>query len=64
MLRLRTTRPISEYHHGMKRPSKKEIKAIVDGLKDKSTPTGKPGPAPAGKLAAKKSSQRIRKQGI
>jgi hypothetical protein len=47
----------------MKRPSKKDIKAAIDKLKDK--PSGPSGAEPSvGKLASKKTSQRIRKQGI
>lgn len=47
----------------MKRPSKKEIKAAIDKLKDK--PSGGATPeVNVGKLESKKSSQRIRKQGI
>ncbi len=47
----------------MNRPSKKDIKAAVDKLKDKSS--GSSGPeAKVGQLASKKSSQRIRKQGV
>ena len=53
-----------EYLKGMKRPSKKEIKAAVDKLKDKSS-GGSNAPEPhQGKLSEKKSSQRIRKQGV
>lgn len=47
----------------MKRPSKKEIKAAVDKLKDKPEGTGVPEPK-IGQLTSKKSSQRIRKQGV
>jgi hypothetical protein len=47
----------------VKRPSKKDIKAAVDKLKDK--PSGSSGAEPTvGKLASKKSNQRIRKQGV
>ncbi len=47
----------------MKRPTKKEIKAAVDKLKDK--PVGESAPdKQVGQLAEKKSSQRIRKQGV
>jgi hypothetical protein len=47
----------------MKRPSKKDIKAAIDNLKDK--PSGLPASEPqVSKLPAKKSSQRIRKQGV
>lgn len=49
----------------MKKPSKKDIKTAIDKLKDK------PGggfnanePNSAGKLSPKKTSQRIRKQGV
>ncbi len=48
----------------MNRPSKKDIKAAVDKLKDKSTGPSKASEPVGGKLPAKKSSQRIRKQGI
>ncbi len=48
----------------MKRPSKKDIKAAVDGLKDKSSGISDITDQNLGKLAHKKSSQRIRKQGI
>jgi hypothetical protein len=47
----------------MKRPSKKDIKAAVDKLKDKSANSGNP-EVQVGKLTEKKSSQRIRKQGV
>ncbi len=48
----------------MKRPSKKDIKAAIDKLKDKpSSSSGAPEPI-VGKLDSKKSSQRIRKQGV
>ncbi len=47
----------------MKRPSKKDIKAAVDKLKDK--PSGSSTPEPTvGELATKKNSKRIRKQGV
>jgi hypothetical protein len=47
----------------MKRPSKKDIKAAVDGLKEK--PAGQNTSEPqVGKLPTKKTSQRIRKQGV
>lgn len=48
----------------MKRPTKKEIKAAVDKLKDK--PSGSAGfeSTPVNKLSEKKSSQRIRKKGV
>ena len=48
----------------MKRPSKKDIKAAVDKLKDSSSGSSNPSEPKAGKLPAKKSSQRIRKQGV
>ena len=47
----------------MKRPSKKEIKEAVDKLKEHSSGTGNIDHQPA-KLTEKKSSQRIRKQGV
>jgi hypothetical protein len=47
----------------MKRPSKKDIKAAVDKLKDKSSGATPPEPQ-VGKLSSKQNSQRIRKQGI
>jgi hypothetical protein len=49
----------------MKRPSKKDIKAAVEGLK--STPAGEavnPDKNAGGSLSGKKNSQRIRKQGV
>jgi len=47
----------------MKRPSKKEIKAAVDKLKDK--PAGRTAfEQNTGRLTDKKTSQRIRKQGV
>jgi hypothetical protein len=47
----------------MKRPSKKDIRDAVAKLKDSST--GGSGTEPTvGKLTSKKSSQRIRKQGV
>jgi hypothetical protein len=50
----------------MNRPSKKEIKAAVDALKEGPKHTGgSSGPnTGAAKEAAKKSNQRIRKQGV
>jgi hypothetical protein len=45
------------------RPSKKEIKESLDRLKDKSAGS-KPPEVKVGKLSEKKSSQRIRKQGV
>lgn len=52
------------YPEPMKRPTKKEIKAAVDKLKDK--PSGSAGfeSTPVNKLSEKKSSQRIRKKGV
>ena len=48
----------------MDRPTKKDIKAAVEKLKEKKDgPSSSPEQNTA-KLAAKKSSQRIRKQGI
>jgi hypothetical protein len=45
------------------RPSKKDIKAAVDKLKDK--PSGSASPeAQVGKLSSKKDTKRIRKQGV
>lgn len=49
----------------MNKPSKKDIKAAIEGLK--STPAGEivnPGHNAGGNLAAKKTSKRIRKQGV
>lgn len=47
----------------MNRPSKKEIKAAVDKLKDK--PEGANAPEQqVGKLSPKKDTKRIRKQGV
>jgi hypothetical protein len=48
----------------MNRPSKKEIKAAVDKLKDKSSGSSSAPEKNVGKLTEKKSSQRIRKQGV
>lgn len=50
----------------MKRPSKKEIKAAVDKLKESQQEAGNANPPESsyGKLSSKKSSQRIRKQGV
>lgn len=53
-----------EYASLVKRPSKKDIKAAVDKLKDKSSGPAKASEPVSGKLPAKKSSQRIRKQGV
>jgi hypothetical protein len=47
----------------MERPSKKDIKAAIDKLKDKPSGQGAP-ELKAGKLTEKKSSKRIRKQGV
>jgi len=47
----------------MNRPSKKDIKAAVDKLKDKPSGTFNPEQT-VGQLPSKKSSQRIRKQGV
>jgi hypothetical protein len=49
----------------MKRPTKKEIAAAVDKLKDKpNEAANQANQAEAGKLANKKDSKRIRKQGV
>jgi hypothetical protein len=50
----------------MKRPSKKEIKAAVDALKANPATSGGSGAQDNGsvKESSKKSSQRIRKQGV
>ncbi|MBI1756631.1 MAG: hypothetical protein HYR64_05940 [Fimbriimonas ginsengisoli] len=49
----------------MKRPSKKDIAAAVDKLKDKSAGSFSAREPNVGKLSSKKSSQRIRKkQGV
>ena len=47
----------------MKRPSKESIKAAIDKLKDKPA-NGAPTHEVTGKLSPKRSSQRIRKQGV
>jgi hypothetical protein len=48
----------------VKRPTKKEIKAAIDKLKEPA-PEAKPAAEhQGGKLSGKKSSQRIRKQGV
>lgn len=47
----------------MKRPSKKDIKAAIDKLKDKPANASAPEQT-IGELPSKKSSQRIRKQGV
>jgi hypothetical protein len=46
----------------VKRPSKKEIKAAVDKLKDTSSGSSQPVEPNVAKLAPKMSSRRIRKQ--
>ncbi|MGV3617342.1 MAG: hypothetical protein ACO1SV_18610 [Fimbriimonas sp.] len=49
----------------MKRPSKKDIKAAIDGLKNTSNEGGaNPDKNTGGSLSEKKTSQRIRKQGV
>jgi hypothetical protein len=48
----------------MERPSKKDIKASVDKLKEKASGNTASGEQKVGKPAAKKNSMRIRKQGI
>lgn len=48
----------------MKRPSKKEIREAVEKLKEKPTGTKNTAESDTGKLAPKKSTQRIRKQGV
>ncbi|MEQ1823077.1 MAG: hypothetical protein ABL949_11245 [Fimbriimonadaceae bacterium] len=48
----------------MNRPSKKEIKAAVDKLKENSNSATRLNEPAIGKLSEKKSSQRIRKQGV
>lgn len=48
----------------MNRPSKKDIKAAVEKLKDKSSGSAGAPETKVGKLASKKTSQRIRKQGV
>lgn len=47
----------------MSRPSKKDIKAAVDKLKDKQSGGQAPEPQ-VGKLSPKKDTKRIRKQGV
>ncbi|HZH98004.1 MAG TPA: hypothetical protein VEX38_03460 [Fimbriimonadaceae bacterium] len=47
----------------MNRPSKKDIKAAVDKLKDAPSQSAPP-EHKKGELSPKKSSQRIRKQGV
>lgn len=49
----------------MKRPSKKDIQAAVDKLKEKKGGgANEPDQSSGGKLEPKKTSQRIRKQGV
>lgn len=48
----------------MNRPSKKEIKAVVDSLKVKPNEHNVAGEPNMGKPSAKKTSRRIRKQGV
>ncbi len=48
----------------MDRPSKKDIKAAVDKLKEKPANASSATEPTVGKLGAKKTSQRIRKQGV
>ena len=47
----------------MKRPTKKDIQAAVENLKDKSSSSVSP-EAKIGKVTDKKTSMRIRKQGV
>ena len=47
----------------MKRPSKKEIREAIEKLKEKPSTSSTP-EQKVGELSTKKSSQRIRKQGI
>ncbi|MCC7435826.1 MAG: hypothetical protein IT363_14165 [Methanoregulaceae archaeon] len=47
----------------MSRPSKKDIKAAVEKLKEKPSAGNAPEPQ-VGKLPAKKDTKRIRKQGV
>lgn len=47
----------------MSRPSKKDIKAAIDKLKEKSAGGQAPEPQ-VGKLSPKKDTKRIRKQGV
>lgn len=47
----------------MSRPSKKDIKAAIDKLKDKASGGKVPEPQ-VGKLTPKKDTKRIRKQGV
>ena len=48
----------------MKRPSKKEIQAAVEKLKEKKHGNSELDHTPVAKPEGKKSSQRIRKQGV
>ncbi|MCW5940839.1 MAG: hypothetical protein KIS66_01315 [Fimbriimonadaceae bacterium] len=48
----------------MKRPTNKEIKAAVDKLKDKTVGESRFNEPATGQLSDKKSSLRIRKQGV
>lgn len=48
----------------MNRPSKKDIKASIDKLKDKAPGNSGTQEQGTGKLTEKKTSQRIRKQGV
>jgi hypothetical protein len=48
----------------MKRPSKKEIKAQVDGLKTNNGGDSNPDKNTGGSTSAPKTSKRIRKQGV
>ncbi|MCW5938880.1 MAG: hypothetical protein KF884_04950 [Fimbriimonadaceae bacterium] len=48
----------------MKRPTKQEIREAVEKLKSKSEGSAPPPEPSVGKLTEKKSSQRIRKQGV
>jgi len=48
----------------VKRPSKKEIKLAIEKLNDKSSGSSEAPEPKVGKLASKKTSQRIRKQGV
>jgi len=48
----------------VKKTTKEEIRAAVAKLKENPTPTYQPSEPNVGKLSSKKSSQRIRKQGV
>jgi hypothetical protein len=48
----------------MKRPTKQEIREAVEKLKTKTEGAAPPPDPTVGKLTEKKSSQRIRKQGV